>query len=152
MGQTTKLNSSPASETNNHTLFHITNENIKLTNTQSQTFLKLVPSMIFSQNYQHSVLENKNTFRIYYHAITLIHVVADHGDRIEEISKLSWLMEFPKHAMCADFLHSHHLLLISIWRIFVSLQPTQWHPPQACWNNLDFSRRCCCRVCLQTHG
>jgi hypothetical protein len=77
MGQTSKLNSLPAGETNNHTLFHITNENIKLTNTQSQ----LVPSMIFSQNYQHSVLENKDTFIIYYHAITLINIVVDHRDK-----------------------------------------------------------------------
>jgi hypothetical protein len=49
------------------------------------------------------------------------------GIQIEEISKLSWLMEFPTHAMFADILYSHHLLRISIWRIFVSFQPTQWH-------------------------
>jgi len=48
------------------------------------------------------------------------------GIQIEEISKLSWLMEFPGHAMYADFLYSHHLPLISIWRIFVSFQPTHW--------------------------
>jgi hypothetical protein len=78
LGQTTKLNSLPAGKTNNHTLFHITNENIKLTNTQCQTFLPLVPSMISSQNYQQSVMENKkDTFRIYYHAITLINVITD---------------------------------------------------------------------------
>jgi hypothetical protein len=58
LGQTTKLNSLPAGETNNHTLFHIINKNIKLTNTQCQTFLPLVPSMIPSQNYQYSMLEN----------------------------------------------------------------------------------------------
>jgi len=55
LGQTTKLNSLPAGKTNNH----MTNENIKLTNTQCQTFLPPVPSMISSQNYQHRVLENK---------------------------------------------------------------------------------------------
>ena len=35
--------------------------------------------MISSQYYQHNVHEN-DTFRIYYHAITLINVIADHGD------------------------------------------------------------------------
>jgi len=72
LGQTTKLNSLPAGETNNHTLFQIPNENTKLTNTQSQTFLPLVPSMISSQNYQYCVLENKDISRIYYHTTTLI--------------------------------------------------------------------------------
>jgi hypothetical protein len=58
LGQITKLNSLPAGE-NNHTLFHMTNENKKLTNTQCQTFLPPVPSMIYSQNYQHHVLETR---------------------------------------------------------------------------------------------
>jgi hypothetical protein len=80
LGQTTKLNSLPAGETNNHTLCHIPNENIKLTNTQSQTFLPLAPSIISSQNYQHSVLENKDTFRIFYHVTILTNFIADHRD------------------------------------------------------------------------
>jgi len=80
LGQTTKLNSLPAGETNNHTLFQIPNKNTKLRDTQSQIFLPLVPSTISSQNYQHSVLEKKDIFRIYYHAITLINVLVDHRD------------------------------------------------------------------------